>query len=319
MPSFKYYNVQALPLNQKTSMIGHNGYKKIFESLKELVDESIQKNNLRSISYELRNDFYIAPTNINITDEIAYGLLMKYDEVHKVFGTLDNHEKFTSNGGDSSKKYTFRFVFDFEKHIMAIEITRGLPSSNVIIESLESLLYYHMNKNYPEHTLKIIEMTNSEDLASVIYEATSYKKVEVDVTFSNSEDWSDAIEDEILKEIENEMKEKQVDSLIHIEKAAKDSVMTLPTKIAMTYLGLACKFGNAIIRYKNNLGKTEIFKMTDHPIKITVDEKTGKIQQTELDYALDVKTSINEANNIAMNARNIIGSLRSGGHNARKN
>lgn len=312
MPSFKYYNVQVLPLEKKMPMIGLDGYQKIFKSLKETVDTAIKKREIRPISFALRNDFFIAVTEVLITDSIAYGTVMKYDEVTTVFGTLDNEEKYVSSGGESSKKYTFRFVFDFSRHILAIEMTKGLPSSNVLIEILEALLHFHKENNYPSYTLKIIEMTNAENLALVINEAVSYKKVEVDVTFSNSEDWSDAIEEEILKEIEEEMKEKQVDSLIHIEKSAKDSVMTLPTKIAMTYLGLACKFGNAMIRYKDKIGKTETFKMTDHPITLSVKETEGKKLKSALDFALDVKASINDANNLALNAKEIIESLRKG-------
>lgn len=319
MPSFKYYNIQVLPLDKKVPMIGSVGYKKIFESLKKTVDSAIEAKEIRSISHELRNDFFIAPVEVVITEDIAYGSIMKYDEVTTVFGTLDNKEKYVSSGGDSSKKYIYRFIFDFAKHILAIELAKGLPSSNVFIEALETSLHFHKEQIFPAYTLKVIEMTNAENLALVIDEAVSYKKVEVDVTFSNSEDWSDAIEEEILKEVESEMKEKQVDSLVHIEKSAKDSVMSLPTKIAMTYLGLACKFGNAIIRYKDKTGKTETFKMTDHPITLSVKETENNKLKSALDFALDVKASINDANNLAMNAKEIFNSFRKGINNEQAN
>ncbi len=155
-------------------------------------------------------------------------------------------------------------------------------------------------------------MTNSESLIKVIDEAESYKRVHVELTFSNSEDWSDALEEEMLKSVEQEMKDKHIDSIVHVEKAAKKSVMSEPTKNAMAYLGLACKFGNAAIRYKDKLGKTETYKMTDAPIVEPVKEREGGENKTELDFALDVKIAINKANELALNAKKLFTKLRKG-------
>ncbi len=135
MASFKFYNIQILPLDKNDKMIGADGYKAVFSSLKLKVDEYLRKKNLFGISHNLRNDFFFAPESMTIRDDIAYGTIMKYDNVEKVFGTLDDEEKYVSSGGDSSKKYLFRFVFDFNKHILAIEKGKGLPSVHVLTEA----------------------------------------------------------------------------------------------------------------------------------------------------------------------------------------
>ncbi|ELP3388005.1 DUF4747 family protein [Vibrio cholerae] len=317
MASFKYYNVQILPLENNGKMIGVEGYKSIFTSLKDKVDEYLEKKNLLGISHNLRNDFFLSPESVFVRDDIAYGTIMKYDNVEKVFGTLDNQEKYVSSGGDSSKKYIFRFVFDFNKHILAIEKSKGLPSVGVLSEAIIDFLDAHRQAKFPEYKIHVIEMTNSESLVQVIQNAESYKRVQVEVTFSNSEDWSDALEEEILKSVEQEMKDKQIDSLVHIEKAANKSVMSEPTKSAMAYLGLACKFGNASIRYKDKLGKTETYRMTDAPIVLPVKEREGSKVKSELDFALDVKSSINKANELALNAKKLFNILRKGINNAK--
>ncbi|MBF4296561.1 hypothetical protein EAY24_25280, partial [Vibrio anguillarum] len=87
MASFKYYNVQILPLDNNEKMIGVEGYKSIFTSLKDKVDEYLKKKNLLGISHNLRNDFFLSPESVFVRNDIAYGTIMKYDNVEKVFGT----------------------------------------------------------------------------------------------------------------------------------------------------------------------------------------------------------------------------------------
>lgn len=318
MATFKYYNIQIIPMNKEDAMIGTHGYKSVFAALATKVKASLTNKDLRTISHSLRNDFYIAPESITVRDDIAYGVLMKYDNVEKVFGTLDGVDKYISKGGDSSKKYRFRFVFDFSKHIMAIENSKGLPSANVLSSVLQEIISQHSTILFPKYNLHVIEMTDASELKNVIEKAASYKRVSVELTFSNSQAWSDALEDAILKEIEEEMKDKRIDSLVHIEKAGDKSVMTEPTKSAMAYLGLACKFGNASIRYKDALGKTETYKMTDSPIVITVKEKFKNKLKSAIDFALDVKDSITTANKKALDAKAIAGKLKEGINNENK-
>lgn len=312
MANFKYYNIQALPLAKTEKMIGSAGYKSIFKSLKALVDKNIKDKNVQGISHNLRNDFFIAPVKIDIQDDIAFGEFMKFDVVTTVFGTLDDDEKYVSDGGDSSKKYAYRFVFDFKKHILAIEKSRGLPTVNVLEEVLFETLDGHRQNLFPNHSLKIIEMTNSETLNNVIDEAASYKRVDVEVTFSNSEDWCNGLADEILKAREEEMRNKSIDSIHHVEKSAKDSTMTEPSQAAISYLGLACKFGNAAITYKNDAGKTKTYKMTDFPITLSVQEAVKGKVKTALDFAYDIKNSIKTANELAKDAKKLLTRLRKG-------
>ncbi|MBF4308221.1 DUF4747 family protein, partial [Vibrio anguillarum] len=152
-----------------------------FTSLKDKVDEYLKKKNLLGISHNLRNDFFLSPESVFVRNDIAYGTIMKYDNVEKVFGTLDNQEKYVSSGGDSSKKYIFRFVFDFNKHILAIEKSKGLPSVGVLSEAIVDFLDEHRQAKFPAYKIHVIEMTNSESLVQVIQNAESYKRVQVEV------------------------------------------------------------------------------------------------------------------------------------------
>ena len=295
MAVFKFYNVQMLPLKAGGKNIGINGYKHIFEVIQGKVENCLKIGNLADVAFVLRNDFHIAPKTVEVRDDIAFGTFMKYDEVHKIVGTLSDEEKYVSNGGDSSKKFDYDFVFDFNKHILAIHDAVALPAASVICRFIEELIDNSVAQIYPEHRISVTEMTDAESLDKLFDEAQSYKKVEVDVTFSNSEEWDALFDEDISSEIEKELKEKGIDAVKHEEKAAKQSTMTLPSNYALGCLGLACKYGNAQVTYVGHDGKRGTYKMLEHSIKETVEEYDGATRKGLLDYALDVKAAILKA------------------------
>lgn len=292
-------------------MIGNEGYRKVFKGLEILVKNNIKNQSLRGISYNLLNDFFIAPISVNTRDDIAFGEIMKFDNVTTVVGTLSDVEKYVSKGGDSSKKYKYRYVFDFKKHILAIELKKALPTTKVFVDFLETTLDKHINDNFPEYTLKIIEMTDAESLSDVINKANSFKRVDVEITFSNSAEWDDAITAIQTKSLEDELRNKNIHSSHTIEKSDKDTSMTEPTTNTMTKLALACKYGNASITYNDDDGR-KTYKMAKHPIKLAIKDATKKKPKTILEFALDVKASILTASTLATKADSVYKKIRKG-------
>lgn len=312
MAIFKFYNVQLLPNQKELGNIKSDGYKKIFLALSNDIKKSIEKGTLESISYSLRNDFFIAPISLDIKDDIGFGYFLKYDEVSTVVGTLDDEEKYVSSGGDSSKKYNYRFVYDFGLHILAVEVSKGLPSASVLSEFIEKMIEPYRQDFFPVYEIKVIEMTEADSLEHVFEEAIAFKRVDVDLTYSNSEDWIEGMSEELMKKYEQEMKDKSIDTIEHTEKSSKKGSMKQLSESAMAYLGLACKFGNASITYKNEVGATKHYHMVQYPIKKRVNDFLDDRKKTALEFALDVKEKIKNANEVVKKANKIFKELRKG-------
>lgn len=302
MATFKFYNMQLLPFSDKDKMVGIEGYEKLFKELDKDVESSVNEKSLKVISFPLVNDFFISPVRVSFFEKVAYGRIIKYDQVNSVFDTLNDKETYVATGGESSKKYVFRYAFDFERHILAIEDAKGLPSTAILIEFLSFVFERYRLSLYPNYSLKIIELTDSKSLHEVFENAVSYKKIEVDITYSNSEDWDEGMDKIFLEKIEKEMREKGIDSLSHIEKSSKNSFMLSPSGNAIAYLAIACKFGNAKITYKNNNGVRKHYKMVDHPIKERVSDYEKGSKRADTDFFLDLKQAIFKADRIAKNA-----------------
>ena len=300
MAVLKFYNIQALPIEAKGPMIGRDGYKKIFDALKIQVNKEIKYKRLEGISFSLVNDHSIAPIKVKTQDDIAYGEFLKFDNVTTVTSTLGDEEKYVSKGGDSSKKYHFQFAFDFESHILAIEASKGLPATSVLIKALESFLTPFQERLFKKHTLEIIELTDANALNDLFENAASYKKLDVQVTFSNSDDLNELLDNDLSAQQEQEMREKGINKIHHMETSAAKSVMKELSDVGSAYLKLACKFGNASVTYVDNIGQKLTYRMVHTPIKEKVD-KTFKNQQgiienkSERDYALDLKIAIARA------------------------
>lgn len=310
MATFKFYNLQLLPVVNAGNMVGAEGYKKLFKTLSKEVKECVESKNLSSISMSLANDFYISPVRVSFFETIAYGKIIKYDQVNSVFDTLNDEEKYVSSGGESSKKYEFRYAFDFERHIFAIEDAKGLPSASVLIEFISAWLGEHASSIYPDYSLKVIELTDSKSLQNVFEQAVSYKKVEVDITFSNSEEWDENIDRALLEKIESEMKDNRIDVLHHVEKSSKNSSMLSPSQNAIAYLSIACKFGNAKITYNNSSGVREYYKMIDYPIREKVSDYEKGSKKTDSEFFLDLKQIIHKADRVARNAVRTFNKIR---------
>jgi len=74
MSTFKYYNIQILPLNENGKMIGSEGYQSVFKSLDILVSKTIESKSVSAISHSLRNDFFIAPIDVKVRDDCIWAV-----------------------------------------------------------------------------------------------------------------------------------------------------------------------------------------------------------------------------------------------------
>ncbi|HGA3039202.1 TPA: DUF4747 family protein [Serratia marcescens] len=311
MATYKYYNIQVLPLTKKQKAIGAVGYTELFNNLNEkLQDVLSSQGDLRSIAVPLRNDFFFSPYEINVREDMIYGKFLKFDKVDVVRKTISRVQTYAAGFGESSKIYEYRFVFDPVIHILAIEDSPSLPSANVLFVIFNELFKEARNELYKNYRMSVDELTSSASLDQVLKESKGYYSFRSEITFSNSNDFLDGLE-ELLEDVEAEMKDKGIDKLEHRESADKDSIMSDVSTNALIYAGLSCKFGNTEISYKDKSNKKKVFKMADFPVRVRISESMRK-RESVLDYYYDVKNSINLANNNARAGSGLLKKIRKG-------
>ncbi len=266
MAVFKYYNVQLLSIDtEQYGEVGANGYKTLFTNLRSKVIGAKRSRAIETIAGRLQNDFHFAPFEITVLDEFAYGEFLKYDQVEKVQKLYTGQDEFEGNEGSTSKRYDFLFAFDYKTHTLAIQLAKGLPSARPLIEALVEIFRPVADEIHPNLQLHIQELTSAESLAKV-FAAERFKRVEVEVTFSNSEE----LEDELLRNAgvtEEDLKQKSVHSVTHIEKPARKGSMSGLSNMAKPLLVIAAQFGNANVSYATEDGEWDHYHMRDYPVK----------------------------------------------------
>ncbi|MEP8906331.1 DUF4747 family protein [Enterobacter roggenkampii] len=311
MATYKYYNIQMLPLINNKKPIGKKGYISLFEHLSKKLSHVLStQGDLRTIAVTLRNDFFFCPYEINIREDMVYGKFLKFDKVDVVRKTISREQTYAAGFGESSKIYEYRFVFDPVLHILAIEDSASLPSASVLYGVFKELFKESRRALYRTYRMTVDELTASASLDKVIKESKGYYSFKSEITFSNSNDFLDGLE-ELLEHIEAEMKDKGIDKIEHKESADKESIMSDVSTNALVYAGLSCKFGNTEITYKDKDNKKKVFKMADYPVRVRVSESMKK-RESILDYYYDIKNTINEANNKARAGTGLLKKIREG-------
>ncbi|MBB5321173.1 DUF4747 family protein [Marinobacter oulmenensis] len=193
MAVFKFYNLQLLALDTDShGEVGKEGYRRLFQNLATRMQSAKDDMALERVSGSLVNDFYFAPFEVEIKENYAQGKFIKFDQVASVHNLYTEEDEFKGGKGSTSKRYGFPFVFDFESHTLAIQRKRGLPSVNQLMKVLGDVIVPVSQTVFPEYQLSIREMTSAQSLEKV-FNAEYYKRVKVDVTFSNSADLDDAL------------------------------------------------------------------------------------------------------------------------------
>lgn len=285
-----YFNMQALPHNEKKSgFIGKSGYASLFQYIKELNKNRRKNNALQDAAYPLRNDYFFTLDTVHFDplgkDDFAYGKLIKFDRVENVKSLNTEQVQFEGQKDSISKIFSFDYVFDCKKHILAIaDNNQKLPSPLEVEKALEYIFGPIISHLFPDYSFNVNIMTSSASLEEVLETANSYNTVRVEVTFSNSDSMIDAY----LKDTENELRENGITKLVHQEGAGSNSFSS-PTKQCIAYLRLATKFGNAHIRYITNELEKKIYKMRDFPVFRSIVKRKSEEQYNE-----EVLRSMNE-------------------------
>ena len=291
MAKFQYYNIQVLPLNVNThGFIGKDGYDFIFKELKELSDKNYAVRRLHIDAYKLpQSIFYLATYALRLKLNYVTGKFLKFDRPDQIQNLYTTAVTYTVKKEESVYRHEIYFMFDSKSHVMAIDASQGrLPSVDRVIVFLETTLSPVVKRLFPDYLLTTNVLASAQDLETVLESATAYKRVEADVTYSNASLFSQ----KLLREIDNEHKENQITSIVHVEKSARDSVMLAPTKYAKALLKLATSLGRASIRYLNAEHKWQNYESADSPVS----EQVNKIKtETQEQYEGKVYESIKRA------------------------
>ncbi|UCV24080.1 DUF4747 family protein [Ferribacterium limneticum] len=273
MPVFKYYNVQLLPRDTKTSGdVGEVGYKQLMDLLRKDVNAAVKKQRLKIYAYGLRNDMLFSPSIITPSEKFTSGNFIKFDSAGEVKDLYTNEVEFKGGPNSTSKKYSFRFVFDHTRHIMAVQNSDkngSLPAASVFTLALKDFLKPIVESSFSDYELKVIELSSSSALDDVFKKACGYNRIEVELTFANSDQFVDAVV--------SQLKSNNVHTLGHIEKTDSPGKMGLSDYSRM-FLNTAKVYGNASISYMEKIGKSirrRVFHMNNHPLKKNVVQGTS--------------------------------------------
>ncbi|MFT6909496.1 MAG: hypothetical protein ACJAS1_006215 [Oleiphilaceae bacterium] len=288
MATFKYYNFQVLPLDgQDENLIGKGGYKSIFEKYALSVNNAMRQRKLLKISHDLKTGMHISFKKIDIKDGFAQGKLIKFDHVDSLVEVYTDQELYKNSDKmsiASSLRIEFDFVFDFDKHIIAIEAKAGIPSYKVLIEALTSLLSQTTTELYSEHYIKLIELTDAASLEEILDNAEGFRKVSVEITFSNS----DKFETQLASLIDEDSRKNSIHSIKAEQRPEQGRNSKSLSIVMLPLVLLSTKLGNSNITYMQN-GKENTYHMRDYPVKMRV-TKDGKM--TDDDYYSQIMTSI---------------------------
>lgn len=291
MATFKYYNFQVLPLDGETkNLIGSEGYEKIFTAYSLVVNKAFRDRKLISVAHSLKNEMHISFKRIDIKNGYAQGKIIKFNHVDKLTEVYTNQELYENTDKQSiasSKRFEFDFVFDFKKHIFAIEAPPSLPSERVLIDALTSLFAEVVGKYYEKHYIKVVELSDAADLETIFETAEGYKKVSVEITFSNS----DKFEARLINLIDEHSRENNIQTITAEQKPPKNSKSKALSVVVLPLVILSTKLGNSDITYVRD-GKDITYHMRDYPVK----QRVGRdAKMTDDDYYSQIQTSITNA------------------------
>lgn len=291
MATFQFFNIKLLPHDsEKGELVGMAGYKKLFQKLKEHTELSHRAKNILGISYSLRNSFYLSILHIHIKDEFSIGKFIKFDKPENLVNTLTGDPIQSVPEDASAHRYEFEYFFDYSRHVAAIQqITGKSPHPSVIAKALTEIIEPVATSAFPDYYLKVDILTSDLELTTMLKNAERFKRAEVHISVTNSDDY---LEDEV-KETEREMKELGVSEIDHAESAPRNGFMKALSKKCIAYLKIARKNGNATVRYLDKqTGKIQKYVMKDHPFRLTV---TKSVKKTEPEYQTEVLNAIAKA------------------------
>lgn len=296
MVQINYYNIQALPTDDDSEEIGIDGYQSVFSKLKEISKQAIAKKQIVEFSHQIRGENYISFFDVRPNKKYAKGIIKKFKHIEQVLDVRNNKERHNSRGLGAASLYEYIFVFDYENHTFAIEKTRA-PDTQIIVELLTKQIQLALNQTYPTHHLTVDILSDPNKVSDALKNLDRVKKAEINVTFSNSQDWADFVNEDCQEEIERELKENKIVSCEHTEKSSKHSTMKL-SKYGRVLIGLSKKFGTTKLQYLDRNNKLITFNSDEdkNAMQIQVSSIGGRsIKNTS--YLDGIFTSIKKAVN----------------------
>lgn len=278
MAIYKFYNIQLLPIDtKKIPEVGEDGYCKLFDFLSKQIHDYKENNyKISSIAISMRGDMLFAPFSVSTFEvpvekgsgRIIYGSFLKFDDINELFDTNSGETEYVSKGNTSSKRFDLGFVFDPQHHVMAIHDTKGLPTRAPLIKALKEILDVHAQKHFKNYSLEIEELTLAESV-EIFFDKkmAGFKKYEGHVTFSNSDSLDEFLETQIVKDAEQELKDKNVGKWISRYDSFPSSTMTELPRQAMVQMALAVRYGNVEVSYLDENGEKQKYVMEDYPVK----------------------------------------------------
>lgn len=279
MATFQFFNIKVLPhVGGEKSQIGSDGYKKLFRAVKEHISRGDRAKNILGLSYKLKNDFYFSILHIHLDETFSFGKFLKFDKPESLVDTLTGDPMQSVPQNASAHRHEFEYLFVYKCHVMAVQHLNGKsPNPAVTIKALNAILEPTCKAVFPDHYLRIDVLTSDTELRKILDSAAKFKRAEVEISVTNSDEYLD----EEANETEAEMKDLGISEISHIESATKNGFMSSFSKKCLAYLKIAQKNGNASIRYvEKSTGKLKRYIMRDHPIKTTV-VQTKKMKDDE--------------------------------------
>lgn len=289
MAIFKFYNVQLLPMDtSKVKEVGAEGYCKLFAALsQQILEMREKKRKLGSIAVSMRGEMYFAPFSVTEKEfasddpekpnRFIHGYFLKFDDVNELVDTDSGELEYKSSGNTSSRRYKLEFVFDPQKHVLAIQHAQGLPARNPLIDALDRLFDGHAHRLFPEHSLEIEELTSADSISDFLSKPKKgIKRYTGYITFSNSDKFSEEMERaelEAMKAKEQELKDKNVAQWTEEYKGFKGHLMSDLPDSAKLQMKLATRYGNATAVYKDLDGSEQKYQMDDYPVREPLKEE----------------------------------------------
>ncbi|MAF75991.1 MAG: hypothetical protein CMF17_09085 [Idiomarinaceae bacterium] len=263
-----YFNTQLKPTDpNKIDFVGDQGYKNLFLSLKERVDELKENRTLHENGARVKNSTsHLVFEFIEIGEDYAWGRIKKFMPVDKVEDFYTDEELYSSGGKKTgvSSKSNFDFVFQYSKHTLALNGS-NLPKPDSIEGAIIELLEPVVHSKFPNHISScnvLTEITAAEPL----YRAKSVRKVEVELTFSNPNNALDDLEEEI----ESEMREHGIDKYHVTESASSGNYMSGLRERTKALVALATRWGRARARFLGTDNKLTNYYSVENPVKQSV-------------------------------------------------
>ena len=264
MANYIFLNVQVLPQKVTSPEIGSDGYKKILKALDERRKASVLRKTLHVDSYRMKSGMFLNFFSLHFMEKgRVFGEIIKFDQPDAIYDTYSGDKVQEIAVGLSSKRNLYKFLFDLDKHIVAVESPAGLSAKQ--IKNIFIHYFYDVAKEiYPNYLLTVDIIINNNSIERVMRDAEYFKSIRVEITYSNQT----AFERKLFNK-DQELKEKGITKRI-VEESANEAggEITEPTEDMQIALSLAKRLGDATIRYKNSVSKRiEKFQFSLNPFK----------------------------------------------------